>query len=251
MIHAIYFSATETTKRIVTAIAERLCDECKFLSLSARQPESIVMNHDDIAILGVPVYGGRVPGLAVERLKAIHGKGQKAIAVCVYGNRDYDDALVELCDIAEQQGFTLIAAGAFIAEHCIFPKVATNRPDDVDMKNITLFADLCRRRIAGVEAFNKDAVKGNRPYLTPAGVPIHPKADKRKCIRCGQCAQECPTGAIDKANPYHTNNSICISCCRCISVCPSHARSFGGLLYKIAGWKFTKDNSRRREAEWF
>ena len=251
MIHAIYFSATETTRRIVADIAGQLGGECNFVSLAVQQPESQVMNHDDIVILGVPVYAGRVPQIAAERLKAIQGQGQKAIAVCVYGNRDYDDALVELCDIAEQQGFMVVAAGAFIAEHCIFPKVATNRPDDADMKNIALFADLCRRRIAGVEAFNKETVKGNRPYLTPAVVPIHPKADKRKCTRCGLCAQECPAGVIDKANPHLTDNSVCISCCRCISVCPSHARSFGGLLYKVAGWKFTKDNSRRREAEWF
>ena len=251
MIHAIYFSATETTRRIVAAIAGQLGGECNFVSLAVQQPESLVMSHDDIVILGVPVYAGRVPQIAAERLKAIQGQGQKAIAVCVYGNRDYDDALVELCDIAEQQGFMVVAAGAFIAEHCIFPKVATNRPDEVDMKNIALFADLCRRRIAGVEAFNKETVKGNRPYLTPARVPIHPKADKRKCTRCGLCAQECPAGVIDKANPHLTDNSVCISCCRCISVCPSHARSFGGLLYKVAGWKFAKDNSRRREAEWF
>ncbi|MCH5312120.1 MAG: 4Fe-4S binding protein [Prevotella sp.] len=251
MIHAIYFSATETTRRIVAAIAGQLGGECNFVSLAVQQSESPVMNHNDIVILGVPVYAGRVPQIAAERLKAIQGKGQKAIAVCVYGNRDYDDALVELCDIAEQQGFMVVAAGAFIAEHRIFPKVATNRPDEADMKNIALFADLCRRRIAGVEAFNRETVKGNRPYLTPARVPIHPKADKRKCTRCGLCAQECPAGVIDKANPYLTDNSVCISCCRCISVCPSHARSFGGLLYKVAGWKFTKDNSRRREAEWF
>lgn len=251
MIQVIYFSATDTTKRIVTVIAEQLGSERNFLNLTVRQSQSVNMEKDDVVVLGVPVYGGRVPQLAAERLKAIHGQGQKAIAVCIYGNRDYDDALVELCDIAENQGFTLIAASAFIAEHCIFPKVATARPDDIDMKNINQFAELCRRRIAGAEPFDKNQVKGKRPYLKPAGVPIHPKADKRLCTRCGLCAKECPTGAITEVQPYLTDNSICISCCRCISVCPSHARAFGGLLYKIAGWKFTKDYSRRRDAEWF
>ena len=66
MIHTIYFSATETTRRIVAAIAGQLSGECNFVSLTVQQPESIVMKHDDIVILGVPVYAAVV--LLVPRL---------------------------------------------------------------------------------------------------------------------------------------------------------------------------------------
>ena len=81
---------------------------------------------DDIVVFVAPVYAGRVPALAAERFLTVNGHGQKAAAIAVYGNRDYDDALVEMCDIISARGFKLIAAGAFIAQHCIFPKVATD-----------------------------------------------------------------------------------------------------------------------------
>lgn len=252
MIHIVYFSATGTTERITNAIADCLGGEYRSYNMTiAPHKEIRIESPEDTVLIGTPVYAGRVPKIAAEGLQRLHGCGQKAIAVCVYGNRDYDDALVELCDIVEACGFTTVAAGAFIARHCIFPKVADNRPDNPDMEKIGEFAALCAERIAGRSLFDPKSVKGNRPYLTPAGVPIHPKSSKTSCRLCGKCASNCPTGAIDTEKPYLTDNSKCISCCRCISICPYEVRAFGGLLYKIAGWKFTKDYLRRKEPEWF
>ncbi len=252
MIHAVYFSATGTTEQVVGAIAEALGGERWTYDLAHASGGTVEIDTpDDLVIFGTPVYAGRGPAWAAEQLAKVQGKGQPAIAVCVYGNRDYDDALVELCDLVEAQGFRLVGAGAFIAEHCIFPKVAQARPDAADRAKIRIFAELCAARIAGLESFDKSRVKGNRPYRKPAGVPIHPRTDRSRCRECGVCVQECPTGAIDAAKPYLTDSSKCISCCRCIKVCRQNARRFGGLLYRIAGWKFCKDNARRREPEWF
>lgn len=252
MNNLVYFSATDTTKRVVEAIAEDLGGDVRSYNITRRESGDIVIDSPaDVLILGVPVYAGRVPAVAAGRLKRLHGSGQPAIAVCVYGNRDYDDALAELCDIAEAQGFTLVAAGAFIAEHCIFPDVAASRPDSADMAKIKEFAALCLSRLRGDSVFRKADVPGNRPYLKPGGVPLHPSADKDLCVGCGTCASECPTGAIDPADPRKTDNSKCITCCRCVHVCPQKARSISGAIYKIAKWKFVKDNSRRREPEWF
>lgn len=87
----------------------------------------------DLAILLIaPVYAGRIPEMAAKLFSQIDGHGMKAIVAVVYGNRDYDDALLELADIAIADGFEVIGAGAFIAQHCIFPKVANGRPDSSD-----------------------------------------------------------------------------------------------------------------------
>ena len=48
----------------------------------------------------MPVYAGRVPALTVERLKGIKTSGVKCVIVAVYGNRAYEDALVEMQDVA-------------------------------------------------------------------------------------------------------------------------------------------------------
>ena len=53
----------------------------------------------------------------------------------LYGNRDFDDALLEAADLLGERGFDVVAAaGAFIGEHSLTARVGTGRPDDADVK---------------------------------------------------------------------------------------------------------------------
>ena len=55
----------------------------------------------------------------------------------------------------------------------------------------------------------------------------HPKLDKKKCIKCGECKKICPPGAIcmkDKSVPS-VNKKVCIRCWCCQEVCPVNAIS--------------------------
>ena len=252
MIRSFFFSPSGTTKKVAEFLSSEIDNEVKLYDITLTDfpiTENFPIN--DIFLFLTPVYGGRIPKLAKERILNIKGNGQKAIAVVVYGNRDYDDALLELSDLVKEQGFEIVAAAAFIAQHCIFPKVASNRPDEEDISKIKHFANQVKNSINADKTLPLEKIKGNRPYKKEGAVPIHPEADKKKCNECGTCIEECPTGAIDKTNPLLTDNTVCISCCRCINICPSNARSFHVLLYKSAGWKFVKDNTRRLEPEWF
>lgn len=255
MVHSVYFSATFSTKRVVNEIANRLGTVVSETDLTLSQPARVLDIHpSDILVVGVPVYGGRVPLMALPGLNMIKGNKTPCILVAVYGNRDYDDALVELSDIVERNGFRPVGAAAIVAEHSIFPKVAAGRPDDLDWTLINNFcaALLPALTTGGCEAEDRkvSTLKGNRPYRKSGPVPIHPSANSL-CNSCGKCARECPAGAIHTDHPSHTDKQICIACARCIKVCPQQARSFRGLLYKIAGWKFTRDNSARKEPEFF
>ena len=123
------------------------------------------------------------------------------MAIAVYGNRDYDDALLELSDILSKNGFQVLSAGAFIAQHSIFPKVGAHRPDTEDFHQMNVFADETKKIIG------KDAAKllpihirGNRPYKIPGSIPIYPSGTK-SCMECGKCATLCPTQAIPKTQP--------------------------------------------------
>lgn len=90
---------------------------------------------DDLVLFGVPVYGGRIPSPAVQTLRRMQGSRTPAVLVAAYGNREYDDALLELADIAAANGFIPFAAAALIAEHSIMHSVAAGRPDAQDAKN--------------------------------------------------------------------------------------------------------------------
>lgn len=252
MIHSFVFSPSGTSRNVADTFTKEMGMDSLTHDLTVHGIDRIdIKDADDVAVFVAPVYAGRVPALAAERFMAVNGHGQKAVAIVVYGNRDYDDALVEICDLVSSRGFKIIAAGAFIAQHCIFPAVATDRPDASDKKELARFASLVHERIISGKPLDLSTVKGNRPYKEPIGVPLHPQTDKKKCNSCGTCATQCPTNAINAANPRQTDTKKCITCCRCINVCPQEARSFGGLLYKVAGWKFCNDNSRRLEPEWF
>lgn len=252
MLHTYYFSASNTTERIVKAIADNLGIESAHHNLTSRGlTDPPIPAEEDIVLFATPVYAGRIPAIAAEKFGKVKGNGQKCMAVVVYGNRHYDDALLELCDLTENNGFDIITAAAFVAQHCIFPKVAASRPDAEDMKKIADFSRIVKDSLAKGSSLDINTVNGNRPYKQTVPIPLHPKVDNKKCVNCGKCARECPTGAISTENPKKTDTEKCIICSRCIAVCPDNARHFGGLKYKTVAPLFKKKCSTRREPEWF
>lgn len=242
-----YFSATGTTAKIVSEIGKGIgVHKQHSINLTTHSQETTVIPNDEIIIFGIPVYSGRVPEIARKRIEMIKGNNTPAIIVCVYGNRDFDDALIELKDIVENNGFYVLSAGAFVAQHSIFPKVAQGRPDENDLKQAREFG-INSIKILGNDTENRSlVVKGNHPYRAVKPIPLTPKTDS-SCNSCGLCSKQCPAQAIDINNPQKIDKSKCISCAHCISVCPKNSKKFGGLLYLIASKKFTKDNYQRKE----
>lgn len=255
-ISLVYFSATYTTRKIVREIAQQMaCNITEHDITNTAPAQDVILDSENtLLIVGVPVYAGRVPHIAIDALNKFKGHDTPAIVVCVYGNRAYDDAMLELKNMVEANGFKTIAAGAFIAQHSIFPKVAENRPDNEDIKKLNDFGHHCADIIFKLENPNllpELKVKGNKPYKVPGNIPVHPTGNEKKCEKCGICAKLCPVLAIPPAEPYKTDTRKCISCGRCTVACPQKSRHFKGLLYKIARWKFTKDNTKRKEPEYF
>lgn len=246
----LYFSATYTTRKVVETVAANLSKEVTTYDITNDAPtESVTIPSDEVLVVGVPVYAGRVPTMAVERLRRFKGEKSPAVVVAVYGNRHYDDAVLELHDILSECGFRTVAAAAFIAQHSIFPKVGKARPDAEDLADIKRFAEQISALIEG--EFGTIEIPGNRPYKVPGGIPIWPTASK-KCTSCGACALLCPTGAIDPASPKGVNKEKCIKCGRCIVVCPTKSRRFYGIKYSLAAARFNSAYAARRENEmWF
>lgn len=246
-----YFSATGTTAKILAAIESGLGVEQKnsknLLTISpAAEQEEVSVPGDEIVLFGVPVFSGRVPQVALRALEKIKGDRTPAIVVCVYGNREFDDALAELKERVEANGFCVISAAAFVAQHSIFPQVAQGRPDAADLLAAKEFGARSLGLLAEAAQNPPLVVPGNHPFRPVKHIPLSPKTD-RSCNACGVCAAQCPTGAIDADNPRKIDKNKCILCAHCIAVCPKHAKKFGGLLYRVASKKFAKNNSERKE----
>ena len=215
-----HFSPTGGTKKVADAIAAGFHIPVEEMDLT-KADFSVTLGEKDALMAVLPVYAGRVPQISLERLAAVKGNGQKAVAVVVYGNREFDDALLETKDALEANGFQVIAAAAFIAEHSIVRSIAAGRPDADDEA-------LCRQFAADVMVKADDAapvrVPGNTPYKELKPSAFHPAANE-SCVKCGTCAQQCPMGAIPLDDPGRTNNDLCINCMRCVQVCPVSSRA--------------------------
>lgn len=137
-IYEISFSPTGGTKKVADFLANELSRDITNVDLSNGKEDfhRFSLTKEDVAIVAVPSYSGRVPSIAAERISKIQGNGAKAIIVCVYGNRAYEDTLVELQDLVQQAGFSVVSAVAAIAEHSIAHRYATNRPDEKDYEQL-------------------------------------------------------------------------------------------------------------------
>lgn len=246
---ALYFSPTYTTRKVVTAIAEGIAGTLaleKPASINVTTPlqrrETPSFGEGDVVVFGVPVYIGRVPNLIRDYFASIKGNGAIGIPVVVYGNRAYDDALIELKDIMEGNGFKCIAAGAFIGEHSFSYTLGGGRPDAEDLDIATSFGKGIAQRLAqGWDANGVLEVPGNPyPYKfynakssSNNSIDIRkvkPETLPDKCTNCGLCAMLCPMGAIDPTNCALVPG-ICIKCCACVKLCRPKAKYFSDPTY--------------------
>ncbi|WP_313342413.1 EFR1 family ferrodoxin [Sedimentibacter sp.] len=265
-IYAMYFSPTGTTKKIVKNIADTIKNEFKkqditnidFTNIKNRQIGQS-FNSDNLVVFGVPVIAGRVPNVLVRYLKTVKGNGALAVAVVVYGNRNYDDALIELSDILTDNGFKVIAGGAFIGEHSFSKILANERPDNLDIAfardfAVQVYNKLIERnfstiKVSGIKPY-RDYYRPKDKYGNPVDIrKVIPKTNQ-DCIDCKLCAEICPMGSIDY-DDVAKMIGICIKCCACIKKCPIGAKYFDDENYLNHKHELEIEFYTRKEPEIF
>ena len=219
--HLVFFSPTHTSAKIARAIGEGIGMGRRIeTDLTLDESDSPIEINDSLTVIAAPVYGGRVAPVALQRIKRLKGNNSPAIVVVVYGNRDYEDALLEMNDILTKCGFTVIASGAFVAQHSMAPEIGAGRPDGEDEKEIHKFAETVKNSTA-VENVQ---VPGNRPYKPEMNMPVAP-ISLPSCTKCGKCVTVCPTNAISVADgAVITDIEKCILCMACTHICTEQAR---------------------------
>lgn len=224
---AIYFSPTGGTKKYAEAMA-RAMDE-NFTAIDLTRPvgrdRAYTFGPEDLVIFGAPVYAGRLPIIAGEAFADIKGENTNAVFLVTYGNRDVDDALMEMKTICQSSGFRGIAAAALLAEHTYSDKLAGGRPSPADLEETADFAGQIMGKlenqngqdesviVPGVYPYSKEAKR--MPKLTETGV---------LCTECGLCVRLCPVGAIEETADMEANQEKCIGCLACVKGCPRGGR---------------------------
>ncbi len=248
MKHYIYFSATNTTEKVMRALG---ADKDNSLNITLRQPADARLSFaaDDLIYIAFPVFGGRVPAIVLDRLNSLKGNGCKAVVVAVYGNRHYDDSLKEMQAFAESRGCAVVAAIAAVAQHSIAPTIGAGRPDAADIESLSkIGADIDSRLLSGTLV--PLVFRPQETYMEYRPLPIHPDSTD-DCTLCGVCENQCPVDAISISDRCVTDPSRCIICMRCVAVCPSGARSLPAEVLQAVTTRLESKCPVRREIEVF
>ena len=252
----VFFSPTETTARIVDAIAQGI-DPVDINRIDLTPPgarcQAVVQLGDELTVIGTPVYAGRVPAEAVRRLQRIKGDDTPAVVVVVYGNREYEDALLELKDTVAALGFRPVAGGAFIGEHSYSSEatpIAPGRPDGGDIGEAKRFGALIKQKMNRFHTLGDIPalkVPGNYPYIEWDKPPeMAPVTVESLCTLCSDCAATCPTAAITVDASVVTDAQVCIHCSACVKKCPNGARKWeNARIEQIRKW--LSDNCGQRK----
>lgn len=253
-ITAVYFSPTGTSKKGTLSIAQELSGSFQEidLTIAAVEPTQTNFTAKDLLVFGAPVYSGRLYRGVVQRFEKLHGNNTPCIITVTYGNRHYDDALLELSDLVQKQGFIPIAAATLIGEHT-YGKIQVGRPDTNDLNENILFAQKLKTKLTNkqIQALK---VPGNHPYVGGkqggSGGRFHPLTNDN-CIKCGLCAKSCPEAAIDLSKFDDLDPAKCISCFRCIKKCPTQAKNMNIPEYLAFAENFSEKLSVKRNNEYF
>jgi len=255
----IYFSPTQTTKKVIECIVQGIqvvpVEHIDLTLPTAIKLKRSVM-HDELAVIGSPVYAGRLPTDVISRFRRLRGKDTPAVIVVVYGNRAYEDALLELSYLALERGFNPIAAGTFIGEHSYSNNetpIAVGRPDMEDLIKAKEFGKMINKKIGNVLKLDEKVplkIPGNFPHKEPGMLSgIAPVTQESICSKCATCASVCPTAAITVGNTVLSDSSLCIRCCACIKSCPAGARTMEDSRIKEKAEWLMKNCTKRKEPE--
>jgi NAD(P)H-dependent FMN reductase len=152
--------------------AEKISFDC--YDLEDEGTADLKLNEEDIAVIATPVYMGKIPLPAARALGKLKGNNVLTLVSVSYGGRTYGNALFELQRYAEEAGFKVIAAGAFM----VFCKTLLSErkfaSPAIDISSLLEFEDAVSgkiKRLSGSE------VEGLRikpaPVEAPGHMPVH------------------------------------------------------------------------------
>ncbi|PRX27144.1 4Fe-4S binding protein [Orenia metallireducens] len=266
----IYFSPTKTTQQVINQITKSMKVK-NIRTINLTEPnirKNLNINFDDkeVLIIGVPVYGARIPDILLPYLKKLRGNNQPVILVSVYGNVEPGIALKQLYYLLKKRKFKIIGASSFIGEHSFSYekiKLAIGRPDMCDLYKAKEFGEKVvekLKQINDLQSISEIKITEQSTLLArliPIIAKVLPKdgaklfakipvIDKNKCNGCKKCVEICSTKAINEQK-LEVNKKICLRCYACVKYCPLNAKEIEFNMEWLVKKFLNKKGRKRKE----
>ena len=271
-VYGVYFSPVKNTANVVKTIVQNLGEELnlpvEMIDFTTPEKRNVTWSfkEDELVVFGTPTFAGRIPNKILPYVQTLfEGEETLAIPVVTFGNRSFDNSLIEVKNELEDHNFKTFAAAAVACEHSFTDKLAKERPDQEDIRQLAGFirevVELLRDTKGKEEIISPVMVPGDDPltsYYIPLGVdgqPVQflkakPKTREEDCDHCGICAAACPMAAIDFSDETKVPGT-CIKCQACVKLCHSGAKYFDDEKF-LSHVKMLEENyTRRAEPEFF
>lgn len=266
----LFFSPTGNTKIAVKTITETIASQSNTLAeyldftLPQQRTEVQEFSENDLVIVGVPVYAGRIPNKILPYIQSkLIGNSSLVIPIVTYGNRSFDNALKELSHELTIHGFTSVAGVAVPSQHAFSSILASHRPNQEDKELLKAFANQVSYKVQALDYVPNTSISfpGDEiidTYYTPLGMDgqpakflkAKPKTNIDLCTSCGICATHCPMQAISFMN-FIDVPGTCIKCQACIQKCPTHAKFFDDEAFLSHVKMLEQTYTRRLEIQCF
>lgn len=135
-LHLIFFSPVFHTRVITRMLGARLNAELGLAETPvehditdySQASPSLRFGPEDLVILASPVYGGRLPYPCRTASDAVRRRKTPALLVVSYGNRAFEDALLEMKDIVEKQKFLPSRPQPVLQNTALLPSMPQDAP---------------------------------------------------------------------------------------------------------------------------
>ena len=260
-----YFSGTGNTRWAAEFLAARTGERLVSIPHEAALEHRYTLGEGERIGFCFPVHGWKPPRIMrdfIASLDITDAGSHYCYALCTCGDTVGDAMTILNKDLARRglhasSLFSLVMPESYV---CL-PFMYTDT-EEREREKITVAArelEEISRIVCARETGKERLKKGPTPriysyviggYFNRFMITDKPfRADADVCIRCGKCAEVCPTGNVTGSKgavPGWKHDGSCTCCLACYHYCPVHAINYGRITRSRGQYHFKNDTSHNQ-----
>jgi len=256
----IYYSQTGHTRiygELIAATMQKAGLDANAVFIK-KAPKANLADYD-LIIVGTPVHYLEMPlnvQTWLESISPINGTGVASYATFGGNGDGQEKTAANVLKLLSDKGGAALGMATF-GNMSTYPPTWSmgnserilkfkDRPNEKTYQAVRAFSEkLITQYKIGPAAFETESssIMGGKTMMSANKLIVSHHLNKKKCIVCGACMRQCPSGAIDLAQGK-IDNKKCLLCFGCLNNCPAGAHEMKMLGKTLYGFpEFLKKNN--------